>query len=1020
MSKYNLISNGSLQALTASGTGDIALTWAELSSLTDTVTSSGVVDVTSSGILCLEADLTDRIKVDGIYLYVTASGSILSDLEFYYKDYSDEAYVQCSKGGSGAYYYATIPEPSAPRFVKVVIDKSICTINEFQIFNDDYLVNFGEDGNETSKWIEDSPIGEPGVAETVKIFNNSTGVVPINAYVCVDYTGNDGDNLMELSESENGPWYAVEDGALMEDDASGPGYSWSKGSFNNTEVDAGRVTNTDDHILSGYKMNALPNGSDQAFDVGSNAWGYDRVNDKLYAIGMESSVLKLYSYDLKLNVWDTLGVVNIGGTSANNANMVYLDGYVYVVNRSKNFGRYNVNSGASNWEDLTAPPISYTLTSYDSITMVTDSEYIYAVLFKHGAANSDADNTFARYSTVSGGWDVMDSNYSYEGYLVGNYYFSNCLTYDYDRNCIYYICGTYTSGSYVQKYDIGTDTWTINWLYIYNIDGGSYTYNVAITYHGNNLYGAGSWSSTLSFFRYNFNTLIGTSIYTGFRFTGITREGEGTNIIATDPLVESNFPSSIYFAHVYQNEEYLYGYNVYTEAVGTYTSPVVILDDVYRSSYFIIDCSTSSEFNSVSYDENIYNGTIRVRSSSTEPLSINEVYWPGKESSQDNVTRIDLNTDVVTHTYVTNISTTTNTWCVVNPRNGDFVFSNGYYGYWYTRSKSGVSTTYDNVLSSFDATNRLWIYDRSNYYIRYCQNHSFSDQVGSLHYGGLDFVADMSASLYEGGLWFINSLENTLTYLDASVASVVSVVLSSPQYVSANSDGGCWVMDISDRKAYRYNINGVLVDTVDDLEATLGKMCNDNDDGFWYIGDNKVHHVNSGGIKDATVDVVYSPYAVIATWDGLISYSIISDTIEHIVGGAIVKTYTWEYGNGYTGIPGVFSYKYNDFINNPLGVTDTFPLSYDNVWGDSGTLEWKEVKKDGYFLPKEKYQQVEVTFRSSGVKPYLNKIIMAPSAKVQNIYPQSSQNVYVRTNITSQTENRTYDTRLKVWWDVNE
>ena len=113
--EYNLVRNAYFASLTTSGTGNVELSWTQLESLMDGNTTSSGVSLTSSGILFLETDLSQRIKVDGIRLYandLTKSANI----NFYYKNDTGDSYSLITTQ-SGSYYYATIADPSAPRYI---------------------------------------------------------------------------------------------------------------------------------------------------------------------------------------------------------------------------------------------------------------------------------------------------------------------------------------------------------------------------------------------------------------------------------------------------------------------------------------------------------------------------------------------------------------------------------------------------------------------------------------------------------------------------------------------------------------------------------------------------------------------------------------------------------------------------------------------------------------------------------------------------------------------------------------
>jgi hypothetical protein len=125
-------------------------------------------------------------------------------------------------------------------------------------------------------------------------------------------------------------------------------------------------------------------------------------------------------------------------------------------------------------------------------------------------------------------------------------------------------------------------------------------------------------------------------------------------------------------------------------------------------------------------------------------------------------------------------------------------------------------------------------------------------------------------------------------------------------------------------------------------------------------------------------------------------------------------------GIGKTGIPALSSFRYEDFVEFK-DIGNLIPVSYDPVWRIGGSLGWKEVRKDGYFLPKTLYHQAEITLRCEGItSPSLNKLIISPAVKIQDISKQSSKNVYVKTFIPDGADITDYETKLKAWWGTNE
>ena len=230
---YNLIRNSYFDSLTTSGTGNVDLTWAQLESLMDqNLTSSGVT-LTTSGILYLETDLSQRIKVDGIRLYADDL-SKSANINFYYKNTESDNYTLLTTYSDASSYYTTISGASAPQFVRVTVSGIAVELYEFLIYNDAYIVAFGQDGQTYAEYLDNAPIGEEGDSQVIAIYNNDTGAIPATGYTTIDYTGTDADNYIKISASENGTYRGIEDGAMMEDNNLASTYIWDMGIYIDT------------------------------------------------------------------------------------------------------------------------------------------------------------------------------------------------------------------------------------------------------------------------------------------------------------------------------------------------------------------------------------------------------------------------------------------------------------------------------------------------------------------------------------------------------------------------------------------------------------------------------------------------------------------------------------------------------------------------------------------------------------------------------------------------------------------
>jgi len=269
------------------------------------------------------------------------------------------------------------------------------------------------------------------------------------------------------------------------------------------------------------------------------------------------------------------------------------------------------------------------------------------------------------------------------------------------------------------------------------------------------------------------------------------------------------------------------------------------------------------------------------------------------------------------------------------------------------------------------------------------------------------------------GVWYTNKIDDMLIHKDYEGTTLNTIVLNEPRAICGTLDNGCWVIDNADEKAYRYSSVGALTKTVN-IERTSTRMCTDMADGFWYISGNYVYHVTSNGVEDVSVNIDQTT-RIKGGYNGCIVWSSSNDWVKYIDNnGNITRTFTDPSGVGKTGIPALFSFRHEDFVEFKDD-DNLIPTSYDPVWGTGGSLNWKEVRKDGYFLPKTQYHQAEITLRCEGVTtPSLDKLIISPAVKIQDIAKQSSKNVYVKTYIPDGADITDYETRLKIWWGVNE
>jgi len=1034
MSKYNLIRNGAF-----SGSGDHSFTWADLELLQDgNTTSSGV---TISGTNNLIVDLSQRIKVDGIRLYASDM-SKSSNIHFYYKNGTSDSYTSLITS-SGTYYSTTIPAPSAPRYVKVTISGVSMDLYEFQVFNDDYIVNFGENGQQYVEYIESTPIGEIGDPQAIPIYNNSENNMAATAYTCVEAVGSGYDNYIEISASENGPYYAIEDGAVIENDSLASTWRWSDGTL--TDVEVNDQSNLEVSIGIGSKLNEIQSDvKTYNWYVTESAWDFDPISKKMYTSGSDG-IYKLWEYHYENDTYTYIGELG-GGTVTSEAwkgSMCVLNNKIYSIPESTQvFGCYDLSGPAGNWTTLSGHPHALSGDNARRVLCSDYSRYIYCI----DVARHSLVRRFYRYDTTTSGWYSLDINYSYAN--SDNYSMSAHFVYDYDRDYIYFSHQNGGNMWNIQRYNVAADSWNTTY---YNLTAlktspaaGSYA---AISYNNNTIWVAFSADKAD-------DDIYGINLATGVttRYTNISWElehwGDGSGyanrssyLIAIDALPGDTTSSHIFAGQVDLDRTRIFTFPSFDFCdYGSYTTPILKLEDKYNSSYFYIDGNTNSVSGSISYDADTYNGTIRVRSSDTEPVIIYESYLVYMENADIHIVSWSPYNDeyVDSEKWASSHRSTSPGAIAVDWQDGRsaICWGYGYYGYHenaiievYDREGSTLYSEntgidyyyYFNDKLQFEGEHGLWGYgnvDSSNNRILKHLDEDLS-VIASYSESLQDFLYDLATEYNGRGCWYTNSIDDTLVHMNSDCTKINTIIMNSPRSVARTTDGGCWVHDTEDEKVYRYDWSGNRIKTFDlpynAMYQTHGLsfIIDDRRDGFWYRHGDIIRHVTSAGAVDVGPVTVVDSNQMFGSPIGCFVHSSDDNKMYWINMNGGIESYHSMPGGESTIISG-FYYGYDEFEEFK---EHYIPVSYDPVWGTGGSLEWQEVRKDGYFLPKTQYHQAEITLRGTAE---LEKIIIAPAVKVQDIQPKSSRNMYVRTNIPLEADISDYEIKLRTWWGIED
>ena len=201
--------------------GNVSLTRAQLQTLVDGNYTSGGVVLSGSDILALDVDLGERIGISDIRYYFTgasASGTVVSGINFYYKDYESDPWVSLTTA-IGAGYYTTTSGNFFPRLVRVVHTISGTavsgTLHEYEVNSNEDIVDYGTDGTLIEKDLQDTPFGTSD-PYTIPVYND--GDRTATAYVYIGNTGTDADDMLRISEAQNGTYVGIDDGVVIGSD----------------------------------------------------------------------------------------------------------------------------------------------------------------------------------------------------------------------------------------------------------------------------------------------------------------------------------------------------------------------------------------------------------------------------------------------------------------------------------------------------------------------------------------------------------------------------------------------------------------------------------------------------------------------------------------------------------------------------------------------------------------------------------------------------------------------------------
>ena len=279
------------------------------------------------------------------------------------------------------------------------------------------------------------------------------------------------------------------------------------------------------------------------------------------------------------------------------------------------------------------------------------------------------------------------------------------------------------------------------------------------------------------------------------------------------------------------------------------------------------------------------------------------------------------------------------------------------------------------------------------------------------------FVTDFFVARDGAGLWYIDSTTSRIIRIDNKAEEVCSKGFTNLTALCATNDGGCWVADeISDEKTYVYRFSGdnEAMEYIT-ISGSVGLMCDDESDGFWYTDREALYHVDTDSYVGTLVGNYFKPSFMKAFNDKLIlhdSYSHATKVIHK--DGLVLKTLFGSTSNDCC-MPDVFYMTDTDQV---LPGSYTYPMYSDTTWGaNDASLGWKQFN-NGNSLSRKKHHQIRASFSVDGFyDTILRRVVFQSSIKVGNLQPQEVKNVYVRPKFDAGDTTGNYNANIKVRWE---
>jgi hypothetical protein len=215
--KYKLTSN-----ITNTVGASTQLSERELESLTNGITDSGIITLSSGDEIIIVCDLLNRYNLNNIKYYYSGSGSVNIEVAESYGVWSSVSISTMTggiKAGFGSYN---------PRWIKITHSVTTsASVYEVEVYNDDVNILFGYSGQFDSYGVDASGV----VVQAIQVYNPTTVERDINIFM----DNSDSvvaDELLTISTSSSGVFYTrYEKGINIPREIP-----WDNGQHTNTET----------------------------------------------------------------------------------------------------------------------------------------------------------------------------------------------------------------------------------------------------------------------------------------------------------------------------------------------------------------------------------------------------------------------------------------------------------------------------------------------------------------------------------------------------------------------------------------------------------------------------------------------------------------------------------------------------------------------------------------------------------------------------------------------------------------